>query len=121
MKLAGVKTLISMLGGNTAGARSGLKVTLFNIAGYAVPGLLLSIDQIAYECCSFDSRGPYEVEERDVPFARPAGMELEVVLWRLGAGHGTPDGGAGLALATLASGRACRLSAPHSLILDFAS
>ena len=47
-----------MLGGNTAGAQSGLKVTLFNIAGYAVPGLLLSIDQIAYECCSFDSRGP---------------------------------------------------------------
>ena len=30
----------------------------------------------------FDPRGPYEVEERDVPFARPAGMELQARIYR---------------------------------------
>jgi len=31
----------------------------------------------------FDPRGPYEVEERDVPFARPAGMELQARIYRV--------------------------------------
>ena len=30
----------------------------------------------------FDPSGPYEVEERDVPFARPAGMELQARIYR---------------------------------------
>ena len=30
----------------------------------------------------FDPRGAYEVEERDVPFARPAGMELQARIYR---------------------------------------
>ena len=30
----------------------------------------------------FDPRGPYQVEERDVPFARPAGMDLRARIYR---------------------------------------
>ena len=30
----------------------------------------------------FDPRGPYEVEERDVLFARPAGLELQARVYR---------------------------------------
>jgi len=30
----------------------------------------------------FDPGAPYEVEERDVPFARPAGMELQARVYR---------------------------------------
>jgi len=42
----------------------------------------------------FDPSGPYEVEERDVPFARPAGMELQARIYR-------PKGDAAAPLAAL--------------------
>jgi acetyl esterase len=42
----------------------------------------------------FDPSGPYEVEERDVPFARPAGVELQARVYR-------PKGAAAAPLAAL--------------------
>ena len=53
----------------------------------------------------FDPRGPYQVEERDVLFARPAGLELQARVYR-------PKGEPAAPLAALLQGEVKKPVAP---------
>jgi len=55
----------------------------------------------------FDSAAPHDVEETDVPFARPDGIELLARVYRPGAGGATRRGGRRARRGVDAAPRAC--------------